>query len=255
MNPQDRNPQPHRARSAPLASPSSNQPLPLPNQSGLASGARGSAPASRLESESHSSSGHTSSASPGTRSRTSRWLMLGLVVMGLGTGGYMAMRADAPGTTESASSAYSLHQNADLSAPIRVSSADLDVARAAQPDMPARASEIIADVSGASPELQAAIAAHSVQYVTVRVFDTCSEDGDVVSLSTDTGATFGPFTISNAGSTVSIPVVGGRAPRITLHALKDGNGGITVGATTSMGTWYSGILPEGGTQIVSMIDR
>ena len=133
--------------------------------------------------------------------------------------------------------------------------ADLGVARAAQPDMPARASEIIADVSGASPELQAAIAAHSVQYVTVRVFDTCSEDGDVVSLSTDTGATFGPFTISNAGSTVSIPVVGGRAPRITLHALKDGNGGITVGATTSMGTWYSGILPEGGTQIVSMIDR
>ncbi|MCC6771579.1 MAG: hypothetical protein IT360_10265 [Gemmatimonadaceae bacterium] len=121
--------------------------------------------------------------------------------------------------------------------------------------MPARAAEIIADLSGASPELQAALAAHDAQFITVRLFDTCAEDGDMVSLSTDTGATFGPFALTNAGSTVSIPVVAGRVPSITLHALKDGVGGITVGANTSAGTWYSGILPEGGTQLVSMMSR
>ncbi|MBK7831036.1 MAG: hypothetical protein IPJ56_01480 [Gemmatimonadetes bacterium] len=181
--------------------------------------------------------------------------MLALIAGGLLTGGVLATRGGTAAPSDSAAAAYAAHQNADPRTPIQFSVADLDGVRAAQPDMPARPTEVAPDVSAAGPELQAAMAAHTVQYVTVRVFDTAAEDGDVVSLSTDTGAKFGPFTLTNAGSTVSIPVVGGRVPQITLQALKDGNGGITVGAQTSVNTWYSGILPEGGTQVVSTVSR
>lgn len=88
-------------------------------------------------------------------------------------------------------------------------------------------------------------------YFKVRLFDTCAEDGDIVSLSVGGVATSGPVTITHGGTIVSIPLPDGGAPAITLHAIHDGVGGVTVGAQCSDGTWYSDVLPEGASQIIT----
>lgn len=100
------------------------------------------------------------------------------------------------------------------------------------------------------PALVREIRKGTVKFYSVTLFDDCAEDGDVVSVSTGSGVSFPPTTLANAGTTFTIPVPEGMTPELTLHAIKDGGGGVTVAVQTSDGTWYSDVLPEGATQRV-----
>ena len=42
---------------------------------------------------------------------------------------------------------------------------------------------------------------------------------------------------------------------MTVIGVKDGTGGITVGVQTSGGMWYSGVIPEGGTETMPLTVR
>ncbi|MBK8246792.1 MAG: hypothetical protein IPK85_05270 [Gemmatimonadetes bacterium] len=174
----------------------------------------------------------------------------GLMICGLAAGRTIAITRGGAGGSESGAVGYAVHVAANPNAPLNVGANDFrglqQVVASVDPAL------VPMNVDGATAELLHSLQAGATEFASVRLFDTVAEDGDVVTLTTDTGARFGPFRLTNAGNVVNIPVAGGRLPTLTLHAIKDGNGGVTVGATTSVGTWYSGIIPEGGQQVVPM---
>ena len=87
-----------------------------------------------------------------------------------------------------------------------------------------------------------------VTFYKLHFFDTCAEDGDFISVTVNGTITYPAFMITHAGTTVSIPVINGTKPQAVLNAVRDGQGGVTVGCRTQDGTWYSGVLPPGASQ-------
>ena len=69
--------------------------------------------------------------------------------------------------------------------------------------------------------------------VYLTVFDNWDQDGDVVRIAN--GLIDVTVPIWHAESTIPIPVSSSH-PTVTLHALKDGGGGVTVGVRTADGT-------------------
>ncbi|MEO1512899.1 MAG: hypothetical protein AAFU70_12575, partial [Planctomycetota bacterium] len=80
--------------------------------------------------------------------------------------------------------------------------------------------------SGLIPDIMAG----AVELVSVWVYDTDSEDGDVVRIETDKSAY--EVRLSNAKTQVTLPVVDGK---VRMVGVADGNGGITVGIETMDG--------------------
>lgn len=72
----------------------------------------------------------------------------------------------------------------------------------------------------------------------MRLIDDVAQDGDVVQISID-GVPMSYLSLSHAGATLEIPLKKGESHRITVTAVRDGNGGITLGLQTSAGTILS----------------
>jgi len=72
----------------------------------------------------------------------------------------------------------------------------------------------------------------------MRLIDDVAQDGDVVQISID-GVPMSYLSLSHAGATLEIPLKKGESHRITVTAVRDGNGGITLGLQTSAGTIVS----------------
>jgi len=104
-------------------------------------------------------------------------------------------------------------------------------------------------------ELVPELAAEDVTWCRMTFLDTCAEDGDWVSVHLSNGMVFPRFPILHAGHQIAIPVKGGVAPVATLVAEIDGQGGVTVGAISDDGVWYSSVLPVGGTQQIPVRAR
>jgi hypothetical protein len=121
-----------------------------------------------------------------------------------------------------------------------------------QAEQAVHAGQPIPGLPGASPELIRAVRQGEVQFYQIRLYDDHDEDGDVVTVTLDNGVQFGPLTLTNAGDTLTIPVVRGTPPQITLHAVTDGYppNGVTCGVHSSSGEWYSTILQPGQTERV-----
>lgn len=153
---------------------------------------------------------------------------------------------------ETESPEFAKHKNRAPGASASLSAADLDPAQTQAAIEAAKAGRPIPGLSGASPELVSAIEKGDVKFYRVRAYDTCAEDGDWVTITTSNGAKMGSFLLTKVGSSMSIPVVGGQIPNVQLVADKDGVGGVTVGVTTSGGTWYSGVLSPGETEQIPM---
>ncbi len=100
------------------------------------------------------------------------------------------------------------------------------------------------------PSLVPSLAKENVTWYRVSFYDTCAEDGDWVSVTLSNGMVFPRFPLLHASHQIAIPVTDGLAPTATIVAEIDGVGGVTVGAVTDDGVWYSSVLPVGGTQVI-----
>lgn len=105
------------------------------------------------------------------------------------------------------------------------------------------------------PELVPSLAKDDVTWYRMTFFDTCAEDGDFVSVSLSNGMFYPTFSILHAGHEIAIPIRAGEAPVATLRAEIDGGGGVTTGAITDDGTWYSAVLPVGAAQAIPVRTR
>jgi hypothetical protein len=137
---------------------------------------------------------------------------------------------------------------AAASLPINLSSADLDQKMIRQAVAAVRSGTIPAALKHLPPALLQKVADGEVKFYSMRLWDTCTEDGDQIAVRLSNGMQFGPFPLTHEGKTLSIPVLNNAPPHIRLTAVKDGVGGVTVGVTTSDGVWYSNVLPVGSHQ-------
>ena len=207
------------------------------------------------------------SAPPPEKKRTAAGAGLGIAALALllafgynylnnstpGGGGPPSASISQPAKTdltaaETMSPNYQKHKNVNRSIPMGLSSMDRDAKTTEAAVQAAETGQPIPGVSEATPELRAKIQQKKVEFYTVRAWDTCAEDGDWVTIVTGDGAKIGTFMLTNAGKMISIPVVDGQAPTLTLIGDKDGVGGITAGIQTSNGSWYSGVLSPGESQ-------
>jgi hypothetical protein len=154
---------------------------------------------------------------------------------------------------ETQSPNYQKHKNANPATPMSLSPADFNQQATSAAEAAAQAGQPIPGLDSASAPLVEAIKKHDVKFITVRAYDTCAEDGDWVTLTTDAGSKIGSFMLTIVGRSIVIPVVGGQLPHMTLTGDRDGVGGITVGIESSGGTWYSGILAPGDTQPIPLV--
>jgi hypothetical protein len=201
---------------------------------------------------------------PPPKSRTGLWiaaiiiaafLAVGYAVVGGGGGnpsGSGITAGDKLIASETQSPEYQKHKNRVAGSAAKLSSADLNAQQTQAAIDAVKAGQPIPGLTSASPELKAAVQKGDVKFYTVRAYDTCAEDGDWVTLTTSNGAKIGSFMLLKAGTTVSIPVIGGQIPKLQLTGDKDGVGGITVGVITSGGTWYSSILSPGESEEIPL---
>jgi hypothetical protein len=149
---------------------------------------------------------------------------------------------------EAASPNYQKNKNADPSVPAVFGPKDVDHARTEAAKQAAERGDPIPGVTNPSPAFIEAVKKGDVTFYAVRAYDTCAEDGDVVTLHLPLGADIGPIPLTIAGTTVSVPVVAGQPASLTVVAVQDGVGGVTVGVQTSGGVWFSQVMPVGGTE-------
>lgn len=167
--------------------------------------------------------------------------------------GYRLLTAGGHGKTDEPTQQYSTERAAHPGqSMVTLSPSDLAQDFGSRAQRAAAAGQPIPELKGASDRLLRAIGRGEAQFYQVRIYDDHDEDGDVVTVKLDNGVEYGPITLTNRGETLSIPVVGGVPPRITLYAVKDGypSFGVTCGVHSSSGEWYSTILQPGQTQVV-----
>jgi hypothetical protein len=160
---------------------------------------------------------------------------------------YFGRTHPAAGAEEAAPN-YQKNKNANPAVPAVLTSRDLDRAKAQAVQAAALAGNPLPGITNPSPAFIEAAKRGDVNFYVMRVFDSCAEDGDVVTIQLPEGGEIGPIPLTIAGTTISIPVVAGQPPSVRIVGIKDGVGGITVGAESSGGTWFSEIMPVGGTE-------
>lgn len=81
---------------------------------------------------------------------------------------------------------------------------------------------------------QEAVRSDGYSIFSMRLIDDVAQDGDVVQISVD-GVPMSYLSLTHAGATLEIPLKKGESHRITVTAVRDGNGGVTLGLQTSAG--------------------
>jgi len=188
---------------------------------------------------------------------SSKFLVRLVILALLAVGGwyYFGHSGSTGATTEEASPMYQKQKIGPSAQPASLSASDIDKVRGDHAREAAMRGNPIPFLANPSTGFLQNLKDGKVQFYAVRLYDTCYEDGDVVTLRLSSGVEIGPVPLTNAGTTVSFPVVAGDAPQVTVIGIKDGTGGITVGVQTSGGMWYSGVIPEGGTETMPLTVR
>ncbi len=153
---------------------------------------------------------------------------------------------------ETQSPNYQKNKNANPATPMQLTPTDFNLKATDAAEAAAEAGQPIPGLDSASEGLVESIKKHEVKFITVRAYDSCAEDGDWVTLTTDAGSKIGSFMLTIVGRSIVIPVINGQLPHMTLTGDKDGVGGITVGIESSTGTWYSGVLAPGESQPIPL---
>ncbi|HTS26632.1 MAG TPA: hypothetical protein VMH81_12220 [Bryobacteraceae bacterium] len=150
---------------------------------------------------------------------------------------------------------YTDNKNADPRVPAIFAAKDINHKLTDDARQAAQRGEPIPGITNPSPALIDAVKNGKVTFYAVRAYDTCAEDGDVVTLRLPIGGEIGPIPLTIAGTVVSIPVVEGQPAAVTVVGVRDGVGGITVGVQTSGGVWYSKVMAVGETENMALSIR
>jgi hypothetical protein len=105
-----------------------------------------------------------------------------------------------------------------------------------------RSDVTIADLV-ANSHLVQALRGRRQEFFKLQISDCCDEDGDVVEILIN-GSSFATIPLTNAGMTLSVPLLRGKN-MLTLRGIKDGSGGITVSFQSSQGNYYSRSMKVG----------
>lgn len=92
--------------------------------------------------------------------------------------------------------------------------------------------------SALTPKGHEAVRSDGYSIFSMRLIDDVAEDGDVVQISID-GVPMSYLSLSHGGATLEIPLKKGESHRITITAVRDGTGGVTLGLQTTAGTFLS----------------
>lgn len=190
-----------------------------------------------------------------SRSKTGLWL---LAIAAVAVAGLMlapAQRDTGGSAAEQTQPAYQKHLNPSTQA-LGLAAKDLDQRATDQARQAVRQGKPIPGLPSASAELKKDAAAGKVKMYSIRFYDTVAVDGDHIRVSIDGAGTIGPFLLTHAGTIIRVPVTDGKPlPRVMVEAVKDGNGGVTVGAQASTGVWYSSVLAVGQSQQVPLLGK
>ena len=107
----------------------------------------------------------------------------------------------------------------------------------------AQNSDVRPPVLTADSALMKALKSRRSELYEIELFDCCHEDGDVVELLVN-GESFATVPILHAGSKLAIPLQRGHNA-VTVRAVKDGAGGVTVSFRTSRGDYFARCLDVG----------
>lgn len=89
-----------------------------------------------------------------------------------------------------------------------------------------------------TPRGQEAVRSDGWSMFSMRLIDDVDQDGDVVQISVD-GVPVSYLALTHGGATLEIPLKKGESHRVTVTAVRDGVGGVTLGLQTSAGTVVS----------------
>jgi hypothetical protein len=174
-----------------------------------------------------------------------------VVVLGIGGWLYMGSSSVYTGPEELAPN-YNKNKNADVRVPAVLASKDIDQKRTDEARAAALRGDPIPGVNNPSPQFVDAVKRGDVKFYAVRAYDTCAEDGDVVTLRIPMGGEIGPIPLTIAGTVVTVPVVTGQPATMQVVAVKDGVGGVTLGVQTSGGVWFSKVMAPGETETMNL---
>lgn len=76
------------------------------------------------------------------------------------------------------------------------------------------------------------------------IYDFWDQDGDVVEIAVN-GTTLGIVAMSNRGTHLTLPLRPGETARVSIRAVRDGGGGVTLGARSSVGEARTRIMAVG----------
>lgn len=95
-----------------------------------------------------------------------------------------------------------------------------------------------------TPRGHEAVRSDGFAIFSMRLIDDVAEDGDVVQVSID-GVPMSYLSLSHGGATLEIPLKKGESHRVTITAVRDGTGGVTLGLQTTAGTFLSRTMAVG----------
>jgi hypothetical protein len=95
-----------------------------------------------------------------------------------------------------------------------------------------------------SPEMAAEIESGQRRLYRIHLLDFMAQDGDFVELFVD-GVSFGDINLSNAGSSILLPVMSGKPIDMKMVAKVDGGGGVTVAFVSDAGEARTSVLEVG----------
>ena len=142
------------------------------------------------------------------------------VVVTMGTGGSAQQAALPP--AQPAPAAPGVTPESRASSPLPTAPPELVNPPAAAPQ------------SALTPQGQAAVRSDGYSIFQMQLIDDVAEDGDVVQIAVD-GVPVSFLSLSHAGASLDIPLKKGESHKITITAVRDGGGGVTLGLRTSMG--------------------
>ncbi|HLK65503.1 MAG TPA: hypothetical protein VKU19_18830 [Bryobacteraceae bacterium] len=180
--------------------------------------------------------------------------LLGVAALGIAAILWLKPAADPhyTGPPEEASPHYNDNKNSNPNMPAILPARDIDRKRTMEAQQAAQRGDPIPGITNPSRALIDAIKNGKVTFYAVRAYDTCAEDGDVVTLKLPSGGEIGPIPLTIAGTVVSIPVVEGQPASVTVVGVKDGVGGITLGVQSSGGTWFSKVMAVGESETMPL---